>query len=332
MKKIRIGVIGPSEIAFRRTVPAFCKSERIEYVGVAHASLEEWPTQPPTDAAKCDKFVENYGGKIYDGFETLIADPDIDAVYIPLPPGAHKKWALTALKYGKHVFVEKPSTTSLKDSQEIIDQAKAMDLAVHEDYAFAFHRQITALDEIIESGKIGELRLIRTTFCFPYRGADDFRYHKDKGGGAIIDCGGYPTKLAIHFLGNGARLMTASLLEARGHDVDVFGSATLQNENGITAQISWGMDNDYRCYIELMGSKGTASTYRVFSPPAEMEVRINISGENQGELILEPDDQFLHSAEYFCDCIENNDVREASYESILAQAGMIDEIIAQGSK
>ncbi|MEA4914539.1 MAG: Gfo/Idh/MocA family oxidoreductase [Christensenella sp.] len=334
MEKIRIGVLGPSEIAFRRTVPALVASNRIEYIGVAYADKDEWADVLPDDetirreAEKCDKFREVYGGKVFNRYHEMLECDVIDAVYIPLPPGLHGRWQRVALEHGKHVFSEKPFTTLLNDTNENISLASSRGLALHENYAFVFHRQIAALDEIIKSGELGELRMLRSAFSFPYRGANDFRYHKNVGGGAVIDCGGYPLKLATHFLRVGVSVTASSMKYARGHDADVYGDATLCNRDGLTAQIFWGMDNAYKCDVELFGSLGVASTGRVFSPPADMKtvIRVNI-GREQRDIVLEPDDQFLHSAEFFCDCICDTATRIGSYNSIAMQSKLISAIM-----
>lgn len=328
MDKIRIGVMGPAEIAFRRTVPALLASERADYAGIAHASLEEWPGQSAGHAAKCDKFKDQYGGRIYESFGEMLDDENIDAVYIPLPPGAHRKWASLALSKGKHVLVEKPSTTSLEDTAALVGLAVKNERALHENYAYAFHGQIDKLHEILASGRIGDLRMVRSSFSFPYRGEQDFRYHADKGGGAIIDCGGYPVNLVSRFLGNDVHVTDSFMGTTRGHDVDTYGAATLMGDNGVIAQISWGTDNTYRCNIELHGSTGLASTERVFSPPPTMEPVITIR-DNSGteEVKVGAEDQFQRSIDYFCECIRDEETREQRYREILRQAELVQSII-----
>jgi len=120
MDKIRIGVICPSEIAFRRFLPSLRKAEEFEYVGVAMASKEEFVGATDEILAKerqkAQTFVDNYGGKIFEGYANLISSEEVDAIYLPLPPALHFKWAKMALQQGKHVLVEKPSTTSFADT------------------------------------------------------------------------------------------------------------------------------------------------------------------------------------------------------------------------
>lgn len=349
MKKYRIGVLGPSEIAFRRMVPAIVNSRHFDFAGIAHASLEEYPGQSAGHAAKCEKFADAFGGKIYDSFAEILGDADVDAVYIPLPPSEHLKWAKAAFDSGKHVLVEKPSTTTLADTEKMIKAAEAgaaggqapctngglspRALALHENYAYAYHAQVKAIRDILESGRIGDLRLVRATFSFPYRGENDFRYHADRGGGAIIDCGGYPVNFVSGFLGEDVRVISSSLLSTRGHNVDTYGAATLTGDNGVIAQVSWGMDNVYRCGAELHGSTGMISTDRLYSPPASMNPVITITDNSGVEKVeVEADDQFERSLDCFAECIEDSAVAANRRDQILRQAKLIQAIIDNNSE
>ena len=330
---IKIGILGASDIAFRRMAPALSNSARFEYVGVAICSAQEWGSPANVDSLvtsqkeKAKTFQDKFGGKIYESYHDLLTASEIDAVYIPLPPGLHYKWGKVALENGKHILLEKPFTACLSETTALIDLAREQALAVHENFAFVYHAQIDKIKALIEDGEIGETRLIRTAFGFPYRGEGDFRYHKSMGGGALLDCGGYPLKLADYLLGGDTYLADCSLLTAKSHDVDVYGSATLKNGKGEVAQIAFGMDNAYKCDLEIWGSKGYLSTARVFTPTAEMETIIQIKGAEEQTIVVAPDDQFLHSAEYFADCIENLQTREKHYQTILHQAKLFQSII-----
>ena len=314
-------------------VPAIVDSGHFDYAGVAHASREEYPGQSDGHAAKCGRFADTYGGRIYESFAELLNDADVDAVYIPLPPSEHLRWAEAAFGAGKHVFVEKPSTARFSDTVKMTEAAKKSGLALHENYAYAFHAQVKAIRDILESGRIGELRLVRATFSFPYRGENDFRYHADRGGGAIIDCGGYPVSFASGFLGNDVKVISSSLMPTRGHDVDTYGAATLAGDNGVTAQVSWGMDNVYRCGAELHGSTGMISTDRLYSPPANMRPVITITDNSGAEKVEVPeDDQFGRSLDYFAECMENPEAADERREQIIRQAWLIQSIIDMNVK
>lgn len=327
---VRIGVLGPSDIAGRRFIPGVNSNDKIKYAGVACPTRGEWIVRPGTDnvpeageMSKAIVFCEKYGGEIFESYESLICSDRIDAVYVPLPPMLHYFWGSRVLNAGKHLLLEKPFTDSLDHTKKLIALARRKRLAVHENYAFLYHRQIEMISSILSEGRIGEVRVIRAAFGFPYRGAGDFRYSEAVGGGSVLDCGGYPLKLCNYLLGGKASIADARIYSVKGHDTDVFGNVVLVNEKGITAQIAFGMDNAYKCEVEIWGSLKTLSSDRVYSPPATMETVIRLAG-NEHEIITVPsDDQFRNSALYFIRCIEDMNERESNYNAIETQAGMM---------
>lgn len=334
VKKLKIGVICPSEIAFRRFMPAIMKCGCAKYAGVAYAGGEEWFGIETPDTAllegerkKAENFKKNYGGPIFDGYGKLLASPEIDAVYIPLPPALHYKWAKAALEHGKHIFLEKPATTSPNDTAELINLAGAKRLAVHENYMFVFHRQISEIAEIIRSDKIGDVRLYRIAFGFPRRDRNDFRYCKALGGGALLDCGGYTVKLASLLLGGTAKVVYSRLNKTEEFDTDIYGSAALVNGDGVTAQISFGMDNAYKCELEVWGSKGVIRADRIFTAPEGFAPTAGITINGNTETVkLSPDDTFKKSIEYFCECVTHENTRAENYRAIAKQAELTETV------
>lgn len=316
MNKIKIGILGTSEIAFRRFLPALKNNNNFIYVGVA-----------TRDVSKADKFIEKYGGKVFDGYDSAINSSEIDALYIPLPPALHYKWAQKALYAGKHVMLEKPFTTDYLDTCKLIELAKNKKLAMHENYMFMFHKQMEKIYGILDEKLIGEIRLIRASFGFPHRGQQDFRYNKELGGGALLDCGGYPVKLVSSLLGEKSKVSISTLYIDRKQEVDIYGNATLENENGQVAQISFGMDNSYKCQLEIWGSNGEIIAPRIFTAPADLEAEILITVNGVGSKIKVPcDDQFSKSIEHFYDSIKNNDNLESNYYQIMLQSNLVEEI------
>ena len=332
MNKIRIGIICPSEIAFRRFMPALGKGNGMEYMGVAIANEREWNGNLTKDLLinekkKADNFCNTYGGKVYESYSTMLNCEEIDAIYLPLPPALHYKWAKKALEKGKHVFLEKPSTTCSKDTEILASLAKKKHLALHENYMFIYHSQITKIKELLEQQVIGNLRLIRTSFGFPRRSANDFRYKKELGGGSLLDCGGYPIKL-IQVLLSDVKIDSASLYYE--NDIDLYGAVQVTGKEA-TAQISFGMDNSYKCELEIWGSKGTIYTGRVFTAPVGMETTICVkTADRENILKLEGDDSFEKSIQHFLDSISNETMRLIEYQELKQQIRLIEEIRERG--
>ena len=333
---IRIAVLCPSEIAIRRFMPALSSTSNATYVGVGVANEEEWFGKKDSqnnlsvlegEKNKATVFLEQFGGKIFNSYNDLLTSPDVDAVYIPLPPGLHYYWAKKALENGKHVFVEKPSTTSLNDTLSLIETAKRHNCALHENYMFVFHNQISAIEDLAKEW-IGDLRLIRLAFGFPFRGAKDFRYNKKLGGGALLDCGGYTIKLANKLLGGNAQLSCKQLNTISGFDVDIYGSATMTNSQGQVAQLAFGMDNSYKCELEMWGSKGTVFTNRIFTAPDGYNPTVIVFANGEEKTItLEPDNSFKKSLDYFVKCIADTKTREESFLNMTKQEELIEEFI-----
>lgn len=336
---IRIGIICPSEIALRRFIPALQQAgDCIKFAAIGIASSEEWfgniesisqeqiDEQQSRERAKAQVFVDQYGGEIVVGYENLVSADAIDAVYIPLPPVLHHKWAKKAIEVGKHVFVEKPSTTSLADTEDLIEMASQKGLALHENYMFIYHSQLEEINNIVNSGEIGDVRLYRISFGFPRRAANDFRYNKNLGGGALLDAGGYCMKYANYLLGGDAHVTTAQANYIDEFEVDMYGSASMCNNKGQVAQIAFGMDNDYRCDIEIWGSIGTITSGRILTAPAGFVSSYTVKKNQDIETrSLTADDAFLKSIQRFVDCVNDNVVRIDEYELLKKQEQLLEE-------
>lgn len=327
---IRIGIICPSEIAARRFLPALQKAENICFAGVAIADKMEFKDVTDVvieaERAKALAMIDNYGGRLFESYHALITSDKVDAVYLPLPPGLHYQWAKQALEAGKHILVEKPATTSLIDTRNLIELAREKKLAIHENYMFVFHKQIQEVNDIVASGEIGDVRLYRIDFGFPMRAATDFRYKKALGGGALLDCGGYILKYALLLLGNTSKIEYARLNDIEGFEVDMYGSCAISNHQGQIAQVSFGMDNDYRCSLEVWGSKGTLRSGRIFTAPEGFIPSYTIS--RNGEITegkFSADDAFLKSIQRFEECVTSDDVRKENYRILMEQAELVEE-------
>jgi predicted dehydrogenase len=192
---------------------------------------------------------------------------------------------------------------------------------------FQFHSQIAYILNEIEN--IGEIRLIKIDFGFPFKGAQDFRYNKALGGGALLDCGGYTIKLAGVFLGESARIVYSDLHGKEGFEVDIYGNAVIVNDAGRVVYLAFGMDNSYKCSLEIWGSNGTLYTNRVFTAPdgfIPIVEETDAAGNHKTEISLAADDSFRKSIEYFYGCINDTNKRLNAYKDITKQAGLVEEV------
>lgn len=313
---IRIGIIGAAEIAHRMFMPALLKSGEFECVGVATKT-----------AGKGMRFSEDYGVSVINDYRKLVLDKEVDVIYIPLPPALHYQWAKLALENDKHVFLEKPFTTSYAHTKELVELAKKRELVLQENYMFQYHSQLQAIKNMIASGKIGELRMIKSSFGFPIRTSDDFRYSKELGGGALFDVGGYVIKLAYLFLGDTIKLQSSSSCKKDGFEVDTFGAVSFVNKAGLVCQGAYGLDCSYQCLLDIWGSKGRLFTNRIFTAPENLKPVVIVENDKgKEEIILSEDSHFFNSIKMFGNAIDDKMLREKMYDDLLMQAKLVDDI------
>lgn len=326
---IKVGIICPSEVALRRFMPALEKCSNMKYIGVAVANKSEYEGATNTilqhEYNKVENFINHVGGKLFSSYSELINSNEIDAIYLPLPPGLHYKWVKETLLAGKHALVEKPCTETLEQTIELIEIAQKKSLALHENYAFVFHKQIYEIQQMINSGIFGDIRLCRISFGFPLRSFDDFRYNNQLGGGALLDCAGQTLRYASLLLGDTAKVVYAHKNYIDKFNVDMYGSATMINSNGLVAQLAWGMDNCYRCELEIWGNKGSLKTGRILTAPIGFvpTAIIKIGNESEQIINLPEDDAFMNSINYFGKCIIDSKIRNENYKTIIRQSKLI---------
>lgn len=319
-------------------MPAIKKHIEFKVVGYGINSVEErYPNWYDIDKeilnrmlkeeeAKVQRFVAEYGGEVFYSYMELITSNKIDAVYIPLPPALHYKWARLALEYGKHVFIEKPCTLTYQQTKELGELALSKNLGFHENYMFIFHNQLQEIYNIIHKKALGDIRLYRLSFGFPRRHSKDFRYNRDLGGGALIDAGGYTIKYASMLLGEKVRILYSQMNYIEDFEVDIYGSGALSNEKGEIVQISYGMDNEYKCDLEVWGSKGNLLTTRILTAPDGFIPSVAIKQLGETRIVnLSSDDAFYKSIDKFYQTIINKDILEKNVNEIIRQARLVED-------
>jgi len=179
---IRWGVLGAAAIATGRTMPALNDAPSATLLALASR-----------DAEKGKKVAKELGiPRLYENYDALLADPDIDAVYVPLPNKLHFEWAMRALSAGKHVLCEKPLCISADQVAQLCVERDRTGKHIEEGFAFRNHPQWAKLDDIISAGTIGEVRSVHTVLAKQFLDPNDVRNSLDAGGGALYDLGSYP--------------------------------------------------------------------------------------------------------------------------------------------
>lgn len=322
-KPLRIGVLGLASIARRMAIPAIQSAPtRFQLAGLASR-----------DASKAREAAAAMGCPAYGSYEALLEDPSIDAVYIPLPNGLHHRYVMQALNNRKHVWVEKSLGCDTAEVEEMVQTARERDLVLLENFQFRKHSQLSAILTLLREGAIGELRSVRVSFGFPpFKDGDNIRYDPALGGGALLDAGAYPMKIAPYFLGMDLDVSSASLSYDPVRKVDIWGGGTLvQKEGPLFCQFAFGFDHHYQCALELWGSAGKLTANRIFTAPPGLSPRLLIeTAQGTEERALPPDDHFLRMLEYFHDMIQND--RRAEDTGNLLQASLIGQFRKNGTR
>ena len=172
------------------------------------------------DRSRAEAFASKHGiPKVCDSYAALIADPDVDAIYNPLPNGLHAEWTIAALEAGKHVLCEKPFTANAKEAEAVAAVATRTGLVVMEAFHYRYHPLARRMREIVESGELGTIRRVETALCFPLPKFSDIRYQYDLAGGATMDVGTYTVHMA-RLLGCEEPEVVSATAKLRTPDVD----------------------------------------------------------------------------------------------------------------
>ncbi|MFC5532612.1 Gfo/Idh/MocA family protein [Cohnella yongneupensis] len=247
-EKLRWGIIGAAGIAVRAVMPAIQASETGMLQAVASRGIDK-------ARAVADKFgIE----QAYGSYEELLADPNIDAVYIPLPNHLHREWTIRAAEAGKHVLCEKPLALTAAEAEEMIDACDKAGVVLAEAFMYRYHPRMEQIRSLIESGEIGELRAFRGAFTFNNAGdKGNIRYREEWGGGGIYDVGCYPLSAARYFMGKEPEAVTVHALFSPEHgNVDMMASGLAEFPGGVSLTFDCGMWADFRQNFEIVGTDG----------------------------------------------------------------------------
>ncbi|MGV2939675.1 Gfo/Idh/MocA family protein [Mesobacillus sp. LC4] len=256
MKKINWGILSTANIAQTQVIPAIQRSTLAEVEAIASSSGKAAEV-----AAKLNI------PRVYDTYEELLQDPEIDAVYIPLPNSLHRKWVLEAAKHGKHILCEKPAALTAQEMIEMNRYCKEQHVLFMEAFMYQFHPQHKLVKEIISSGEIGEVKLMRSSFSYYMEDREtNIRMDKSLGGGSIYDVGSY----CIHSMRN---ILGAEPVKVKAHgkldpetDVDVSAVAYLEFERGIQGVFDCSFEASFRQEYEIVGTRGRIQVPRAFRP------------------------------------------------------------------
>ncbi len=292
MEKVKFGILGCGNIA-ARFAKALGKSPAAELYASAARSAE-----------KAEKFAETHGGKAYGGYEALVNDPEVQAVYIATVHATHAELAKMAINAGKPVICEKPFFTNSKEAKEVIALAKEKNVLIMEAFWTRTQPAYAKMMEWIREGKIGDLRMIRAAFCFPMPYNENLKEHRmwnpALGGGALLDAGVYPYEYVTGIMG-GAPQELQTLVDWAPTGVDMTVAMNMKYANGVIADCLTSVGGYMDSESVISGTKGYIKQY-YFLGCRKMELYQGREGLT--EVFEDPEEEgFVHQIAHFVDLI-----------------------------
>lgn len=316
--KLRWGILGAARIN-ERLMPAIVEASNAKLVAVASR-------RPGAAAHTLAQYApEQTQVRTYDNLEMLIDDPEIDAVYLPLANHEHAEWTLLAVEHGKHVLCEKPMALTVADIEAIQAAAQRHKVTVMEGFMYRFHPQHARVQELIQSGLIGEIRSVRSSYSFMMRPARIYRLAESvaNGGGAMWDIGCYAIHSARMFFNESAASVTA-IAKYVDSGADIASSGIIDFGDGKYAHFDFSFERARRCEYEIIGTKGGIKCHNVWCMPGDVPV---VSWWTEDG---EPNEEWLPSAnhfrleiEHFSDCVLNGTAPKLSLEDAKANCQII---------
>lgn len=292
---IRWGILSAANIGVKAVAPAIRASSNGRLVAVA--------SRDPHHATEVYSLAPNV--HIYDSYEGILNDPDIDALYIPLPNGLHAEWTIKALQAGKHVLCEKPMSVTAREGKAMMDAAQANNVLLMEAFMYRFHPQIVWALEQVNSGLVGTVRLVRASFSFDIRSRpDDIRLKPELAGGALMDVGSYAVNICRAVYGHAPLVVAARVHTTRPVSVDMATNAVLDFGDGRFSIIDCSFELPTRQMVEIIGEAGTITIPVPFTPGDIEAVILIIRNGELTEQTFDRVDQYQLEVEHFANCIQ----------------------------
>lgn len=322
MRKIKWGVMSTAYIFERDTAEGMRQAENCELYAIAGRSME-----------KAQLFKEKYGfEKAYGSYQELLDDPEVEAIYIPLPNTMHVEWTIKALQAKKHVLCEKPLAPTAEQAQQMFDAARENGVHLMEAFAYQHSPFITAVAQAVQSGIIGNVRYMESALITSDYDLSNIRMRRDTLGGCTYDLGVYCASLTQRFLG--AEPKTVQAVSTFSDGVDMFTTVLMEYENGARVHFDCGMvlateKNSALDRFQIHGTLGSiASVNFGFNCPGELSCRLR-TFDGRDEIITVPTPHnYRLEVEQLGRCITGGETPAVTEEFSMAVARTIDRVLA----
>jgi D-xylose 1-dehydrogenase (NADP+, D-xylono-1,5-lactone-forming) len=309
--RVRIGVVGAANIGRKVVIPAILRARNAELVALASSSDAGARFLRDTGLAAADGRPLRDAVRLHRAYAGLLADPDVDAVYIPLPNHLHAEWSARAADAGKHVLCEKPAALDAAQTAAMIDHCTSRGVVWMEAFMYRFHPQWQIVRRLLDEGAIGELRAVVAVFTFTVRDPGNVRRVPEYGGGSLSG---------------------SSVRSPEGVDEEFRG--LLDFGAGGSALILSSLSQPYRHHVRLLGTEGDITVPRAFVLRPDDEVRVihaDADGREQAHPVAAADEYRLE-IEDFADCVLRGRAPEVvSHVDTLANMRTIDALHASAA-
>lgn len=322
MQKLRWGVLSTAKIGRTKVIPAMQTSRYGEVVAICSR-----------DAASAQQAADELGiARAHSSYEALLADPEVDAIYNPLPNHLHVPWSIKALEAGKHVLCEKPLGLNAADVEPLLAAAERYPhLKVMEAFMYRFHPQWQKAHELVTNGSIGQVRSIHSHFSYNNREPENIRNHAAMGGGALMDIGCYCISLARYLFAGEPLRVLGQIMPYPGYEVDCFVSGIMEFADG-TATFTASTKIEGQQYMEASGERGSVFIPVPFNPIADVPTKVIVKRDHQSEeLAIEPCDHYRNMADAFALSVFNQQPVPTPLSDALANMKIIDAVFASAA-
>lgn len=323
-RPIRWGILGYARIARLELIPAIQRTANSEFFALASR-----------DETKLTEARAQFPGltKIFVGYEALLRDPDVDAVYIPLPNSQHCEWTLRAAEHGKHVLCEKPLALTAAEVRAMTAACAAQCVLLMEAFMYRYTDRTRQVLEVLRSGVLGEIKFVHASHRFLLNRPDSIKYRPELGGGALYDVGVYPLNfagmVADHCAagGPGAAMPVSVAAECvRAGGIDESFSALLKYSSGLIASLHCGFNTTKRIAAEIVGTNGVLEVPDTFlgnAGPLTLTV-----GDERRELPVAASDRYALEVEDFARAIRDQRAPQLGLAESLRNAEVMDQLLA----
>jgi predicted dehydrogenase len=319
--KVRWGVLGAASIATRKVIPAMQNGKWCEITAIASRDLRK-----AKQAARVLGIPKAYGS-----YEELLADPEIEAVYNPLPNHLHVPWSIKAAGAGKHVLCEKPLSMTVAEARTLLAARDRAKVKIGEAFMVRTHPQWLRTREIIQSGRIGRLRLVLGHFSYFNREASNYRNNPEFGGGALMDVGCYPIFTSRFVFGEEPLRVLGLVEKDPEFKTDRLTSALLEFPSGQSV-FSCGTQLVPCQRMQFLGTKGRIDIEIPFNPPNHRPSRIfiddgrDVLGSGARINTIPPCDQYTRQGDAFSQAIREDGPVPVSLENSIQNMSVIEAI------